>query len=230
MSMKITNVINDINLTFSISFQDLTSHELIECLSKFFDENVHQFTVIDYIIFCKACAKADYKPANWETKVCPTLETFKFGIYLGRLHGFNWAEFAFDLDKLGYHDARLIYKILSSKYFQSQSWYTQQNVEKLREILSRYDEAANSLCEESDSESLESDDEMTTAKVERRNESPLLKDLSNIFGSEKVCSNVRIEGMLTIPYVLKMDLQSGEFLPITEAQTLSRDIGVNELL
>lgn len=216
-----------------ILFQDLTSHELIECLSKFFDENISQFTVIDYIIFCKACAKADYKPANWETKVYPTLKTFKFGIHLGRLNDFNWAEFVFDLDKLGYHDARMIYKILSSKHFQSQNWYNQDNVEKLREIFSRCDETANSAAansEESDSESCESDDEVTEIKVQSRDESPLFKDLSNMFGSNKVCSNVRLEGKLVIPYVLKMDLQSGEFLPITEVPTLSRSIGNNEIL
>lgn len=64
----------------------------------------------------------------------------------------------------------------------------------------------------------------------RRDESPLSEDLSNIasFGWNKVCSNVRIEGKLTVPYVLKMNLQSGEFVPITEVQTLSRHIGHNE--
>lgn len=151
-------------------------------------------------------------------------------MYLSRLNDFNWAEFVSDLDKLGYHDHVLIQKILSSKYLQSLSWYSRDNVEKLKEILSRCDETTNNYCEELDSEGSESDDEVTTAEAERRDESPLFEDLSNMFGSNKVCSNVRINRKLKIPYLLKMDLQSGEFLPITEEQTLTRHIGNNELL
>lgn len=183
--------------------------------------------MIDYIIFCKACAKADYKPANWETKVFPTLKTFKFGIHLLKLNNFNWAEFVFDLDKLGYHDPRLIYKILNSKPLQSFNWYNQDNIEKLKEILDRCDTTTNNYCEELDSESSESDNETTTANVGNRDGSSMFADLSNMCGANKIWSNVRIEGNLTIPYVLKMDLESGEFLPITEVPRFNDN---NELL
>lgn len=211
--------------------QDFTSHELIECLSQFFDENIQHFTEVDYIIFCKACANANYKPANWESKILPVLKTFKFDIYLSRLNDFNWAEFVFDLNKLGYCDTRLIQKILSSKYLQSLNWYTQNNVEKLKEILNRHDTTTNDFCEESDIESLdESDDEITTAKVELGDESPLFRDLTNMFGANKIWSNVRIERKLMIPYVLKMDLQTGEFLSITKEPFSPRHIDSNELL
>lgn len=150
-----------------------------------------------------------------------------------RLNHFNWAEFICDLDKLGYRDERLVHKILNSKYLQSFSWYNDENIEKLKEILHRCDTTThNFLEEESDSECLENDDEMTAerAAAEIRTESPLFKDLSNMFGANKIWSNARITGNLKIPYVLKMDIQSGEFLPITDVPTSSQYIQNNELL
>lgn len=208
---------------FSFS-QDFTSSGLIEYLSEYFNENVQQFTLKDYIIFCKACAKAEYKPVNWESNVYPALKTFKFGLHLDKLSDFNWAEFVFDLDNLGHRDARLIQKILNRKSFRSSSWYNQENIEKLKGILSQCDPAATNIAEVWDSESFDSDDEMATP------DSPLYKDLSNMFGSNKICTNVCIEGNFTIPYVLKMDWQSGEFLPITEVQSLPPSISGNEVL
>lgn len=206
------------NFSFYFS-QDFTSSELIECLSKFSD-----FTVFHYIIFCKACAKANYKPANWDTKIRPTLETFKFDIYLDRRFQFNCAEFVFDLDKLGYCDTRMIHKILRSR------WYTENNVEKLKEILNRYDANDSSHHKESDIESLESDDEITEANREIGDESPLFKDLTHMFGANKIWSSVRIARKLKIPYVLKMDLLTGEFLPITKDPFSPRHIDNDELL
>lgn len=151
---------------------------------------------------------------------------------MSRLNNFDWAEFVFDLDKLGYCDLRLIHKILSSKYLQSLQWYNQNNVEKLKEILNRHDATTNDFSnhEESDIESIESDDEIITTKEEKTDETPLFKDLTHMFGADKIWSNARIEGKLMIPYVLKMDLQTGEFLPITKEPFASRHINNNELL
>ena len=146
------------------------------------------------------------------------------------MNNFNWAEFVFDLNKLDYCDTRLVRKILSSKQLQSQNWYNQPNIEKLKEILDRYDSS-----EESDGESSESEDEFTTISSDDiRDGSPLSKDLSKMLGANKIQSNVQIERHLIIPYVLKMDLQSGEFLPISKTCTKmsfsSRYIDNNELL
>lgn len=201
--------------------QDFTSQNLIECLSKYFDEDMQHLNVSDYIIFCKACAKADYKPANWETTILSTLKTFKFDFYLNQLN-IDWAEFVLMLDKLGYCDTRLIRKLLKSNY----SFNNPKQEDKLIQILLRNGTSpAKEFTEDTDTNSVSDSEEVTME--ETNDESQLYRDLTNMFGAHKICSNVRIDRNLFVPYVLKIDLESGEFLPITKA---SQNIDSKELL
>lgn len=154
----------------------------------------------------------------------PTLKTFKFDIHLNKLNYFDWAVFVFQMDKLGHCDTRLIHKILKSKHLQSQKWYNPRNVEKLKEILNREGASVSDFNEETDRENhdeivaIEDEIVATTTKINDH----FHKDLVNMFGANKISTNVRVEKNLIIPYVLKMDLQSGEFLPITTAPSPSR--------
>lgn len=201
--------------------------DLIEHLSKFFelkDDDMRQLTVADYIIICNACAKADYKPTNWNSTILEALKTFKFSIYLTGLKHFDWAKFALNLEKLGYCDVRLIRNILSSKHLQNHINYDPVKFDRLREILEREDVSSSDLSdfsEDSDSESTSSD--------ETDDEPPLYDDFKSMFGANKIWPNVRIDNKLTIPYVLKMDLKSGDFLPFIQAPSVRHELK-NELL
>lgn len=198
------------------------SVELIENLSKFFEksENIQKLAVRDYIILCTACVKAEYKPTNWESHILEALGTFKFSNFLTAVQNFDWAQFALNLDKLGYCDTRLIQNILSSKYLQKQENYEQSKLDKLQEILDR---EGSSSSDDSDSENTSSSDEDTND-----DKLPLYGDLKNMFDT-KIWANVRIDRKLTIPYVLKMDLQSGDFMSVPEMPSIQHS-NDNELL
>lgn len=194
---------------------------LIDHLSKYFEtaEQVRELVVNDYIILCTACANANFKPSNWESHILVALKTFKFSIYITGLGSFDWAQFVLHLYKLGHIDVRLIKNILNSKYLQKQRWYEQAKLAKLQDILEREDVSSNDSDSEGSSlSSTDTDDEL-----------PLYDDLKEMFGASKLWPNVRVNRKVTIPYALKMDLQTGDFLPFPREPSL-RNIGNNELL
>lgn len=176
---------------------------LTEHLSKVFEsvDDARKLTVRDYIVLCTACARADYKPENWNY-ILEALETFRFDYYINNLGDFDWAEFALNLHKLGYCDPKSIRKIVHSKYLQKQRKYDERKINKLREILEREDTSSSS----SDSDSLSSSDD------ELENDDRLYADLKGIFGSNKIWTNVYIDSDIRIPFVMTMNLQSGDFL------------------
>lgn len=208
---------------FSHSLQGFVNVDLIEHLSKFFElsDGRKDLTVVEYIIICNACARANYKPANWNPVILEALKTFKFDLYLTAFGNFDWAQFALNLDKLGYCDIQLIRTILNSKYLQKQKSYDPAKLNKLKTILEREGVSSSSSGDESDDESSSSDD--------TDDELPLYDDLKSMFGVNKIWPNVRIDSKLTIPYVLKMDLKTGDFLPFTEPP-LAPHKDTNELL
>lgn len=204
------------------------SQELIDHLSKFFEGDLQKQTVADYIIFCTACAKANYTPPNWESTILKALKTFKFGIYLTR--NFDWAEFVLNLDKLGYRDTQLLRKIINSKYLQSHHCYDENKAKKLKNILKREDGSSSDFVEESESDSSDSDSsDSEDATTDRTASLSLHRDLLNMFGVGKIWPNVRVDQKLTIPYMLKMDLSTGDFLLYSEKPSV-RYVGDNELL
>ena len=149
------------------------------------------------------------------------MKTFKFDIYLTAFGNFDWAQFALNLDKIGYCDIQLIQVILNSKHLQKQKCYDPAKLDKLKTILEREGVSSSESSDESDDESSSSDD--------TDDELPLYDDLKSMFGVNKIWPNVRIDSKLTIPYVLKMDLKTGDFLPFTEAP-LARHKENSELL
>lgn len=177
--------------------------ELTEHLSKVFEsvDDARKLTVGDYIILCTACARADYKPKNWDY-ILEALKTFKFYIYINALGDFDWADFALNLYKLGHCNLKFIRKIVFSKHLQKKRKFDEKKINKLREILEREDSSSSS----SDSDSLSSSDD------DLGNDEDLFADLKGIFGPNKFWTNVYIDSEITIPFVMKMDLQSGDFL------------------
>lgn len=192
-------------------------------MSKYFEEDLRELNVADYIIICTACARANYTPSNWESSILGALKTFKFSLYLTSLRNFDWAEFALNLDKLGYCNIKLMRNIVRSKYFQSQKCYDKNKIKKLQDILEREDAVSSDFSDESNSESSDSDDTSTDDEL------PIYDDLKNMFGVSKIWPNVQVDKKLTIPYVLKMDLRTGDFLPFSKAPSI-RNSSDNELL
>lgn len=197
---------------------------MIEHLSTYFEGDLRDLSVADYIILCTACAKTSYTPANWESTILNALKTFKFGIYLNGLRNFDWAQFALNLNQIGHCDTRLIHKIIQSKYFRAQKCYDQNKIDQLQEILER--EGASNLTDSGDESDCESSDSEYTSSED---ESLLYDDLKNMFGVTKIWRNVRVNDKLTVPYVLKMDLRTGDFLPFSKAPSI-RHTNDNELL
>lgn len=198
--------------------------DLIEHLSTFFEEkdDKRELTVNAYIIICNAAAKADYKPKNWDSTIIKALKTFRFRYYLTTFGSFDWAQFALNLDKLGYCDIHLIRNILRSKYIQKQKNYDPTKLDKLKEIIEREDVSSSDSSEDSDIESTSSDD------ADAVDELPLYDDLKSMFGVNKIWPNFQIDNRLTVPYILKIDLRSGDFLSFTEAPVRRNE--KNELL
>lgn len=182
-------------------------------------EQIRELNIRDYIILCTACAKAEYKPSNWEENILEALKTFNFSMYLTGLGSFDWAQFVMRLDSLGYCDIRLIRNILNSTFLRKQKWFDQSKVDKLVDILEREDATiSNSDSESSSNEYTDTDDEL-----------PLHSDLKEMFGASKLWSNVRIDKKVTVPFLLKMDLQTGDFIPFSKEPSI-RNIAENELL
>lgn len=189
--------------------------ELIEHLSKSFDENIRKMSIFDYIVICTACIKADYTPPNWESSILNALKTFKFGYYLTNIKDFDWIQFALNLNKLGHCDTHLFRKILNSKYLRSQKWFDQNKADKLREILDSKDALSSDSSESSsDSDSDTESEEIGTDQM------PLFTDLVNIIGENKIWPNVRVSRRLIVPYILKMDFRSGDFLASLNAPSV----------
>lgn len=208
-----------------LDLQGIVSQSLIEHLTTFFEtKDVRKFTLTDYIILCTACARSDYTPPNWDS-VLQVLKTYKFNLYLSSFKGFDWFQFAIDLDKVGHCDIRMIQKIVNSKYLQTTEFCNQNKIEKLREILKRENASSSdsSSSDESDSESSESSDESSADDLS------FYEDLRSMFGASKIWQKVKIGERLSIPYVLKMDLRSGDFLPFSKDCSV-RDVTDNELL
>lgn len=203
--------------------QDFVSQELIEHLSTYFGGDLRELNVADYIIICTACAKANYTPSNWESAVLGALKTFKFSLYLTSLRNFDWSEFTLNLNKLGYCHTQLMRNVVRSKYFQSQKCYDKNKIKKLQEILEREDALSSDFSNGSSSES--SDIEGTTTD----DEPPLYDDLKHILGVSKFWTNVQVDKKLTIPYMLKMDLRTGDFLPFSKTPSI-RNSADHELL
>lgn len=201
--------------------QDFISQDLIDHLSHYFDENIRDMTIYNYIVFCTACAKADFKPSNWESTILPALKTFAFRFYLNNLRGFDWPEFALRLHKLGYCDPRFIQRIIYSKNAKLQKSYDQNKIAKLKEILEQENVTSSDSSEESDSESSDTDGQS--------NDDVLYDDLKDMLGANKIWSNVKIAKRVTVPYVLKMNLVSGDLLPFPKEPSI-RDVNEDELL
>lgn len=176
---------------------------------------------------CRACAKTSYKPPNWDSTILKAMKTFKFGFYLTALRNFDWAEFVLDLEKLGYCDTDLLYKIIHSKYFQSQKCYDSNKMNRVREILERKSVKVGDTSDLSDDDS--SSDSSDSDYISSDDESPLYDDLTKMFGVTKVWRNFRLDKKLTIPFVLKMDLRNGDFLPFSSITSM-RYISDHELV
>lgn len=186
----------------------------------FESEDMQKLDVHDYIVLCTACIKADYTPPNWET-ILQRLKSFKFSYYLSNFGQFDWLQFAIDLDKLGHSDIDLIRKIINSKYMQSKRFYHPSKIENLKKILERENASYSDTGDVSDSQSSDS---------EHMDGAPSFHDdLKRMFGANKIWTKLRIDSKLTLPYVLKIDLESGDFLPILKEPT-TEDTTDEELL
>lgn len=206
----------DIKLNLVIFFQGITNVELIEHLSEYFNskDDLRKLTVADYIIIVRACDGAGYKPKNWDSHIVQALKTFKFSIYLSGLGGFDWAKFALTLNKLGCSDTRLIKNILKSKHLQKQKCYDERKLKQLKDILDH--EVAYSVL----SDDFESEMTLSSSEESTDDELTFYDDLKSMFGADKIWTNLQISDGLEIPYVLKMDLKSGDFLPLTERPSI----------
>lgn len=186
----------------------------------FESEEMREFDVHDYIILCTACTKADYTPPNWET-ILEKLKSFKFSYYLSNFGQFDWLQFAIDLDKLGHCDIDLIRTLINSKYMQSKRFYDPIKIENLKKILERENASYSETGDELDSQ--------TSDNEHMDDESSFHDDLKRMIGANKIWTKLRIDRKLTLPYVLKIDLESGDFLPILKEPT-AEDTTDKELL
>ncbi|XP_031621528.1 uncharacterized protein LOC116339655 isoform X2 [Contarinia nasturtii] len=195
------------------------SESLIDRLSTYFQskESLRQLTFHDYLIICRACHKSGYKPKNWQSKIVDALKSFNFSVYLNTLGSFDWVKFALSLNDLGYCDTQLIESILKAEYIKKKHNYDVEQLEKLQEIL---DQKNADLAK--DNIAVDNEYGLKEAFVNASAENvpcSVYKDLKSMFGDNFIRENVQIKANLKIPFVLKMDLESGNFLPINEIHT-----------
>lgn len=208
------------------------SKNLIDHLSQYFQskESVRQLTISEYIVMCRACRTAGYKPDNWQSHIVNALKSFNFSIYLPVLENFNWAKFALTLYDLGYCDTQLIENILQTNYIHKNCDAAQ--LDELEAIFDNrlvelFKQHKNNIINNQSQSNIDRseyyeiwDDKEYDNSFDAAHLSPVYNDLKYMFGANFVWYNLQIDSNLKIPFVLKIDGKTGEFLPIYEKPTL----------
>lgn len=157
------------------SFFQGHGHRSIDCLSKLFEKESFELDVHIFIQMCSACGKYDYKPSNWETSICPALQSFDFRLHIDEVKNFNWPEFVWKLHSLGHCDTELIEAVLGSSKFKKSIYI----------------------------------DYVKMIQFET-----LIESLQEIFGSQNIMVDHQVAEQRTIPFLLLMNLETKDFLPI----------------
>lgn len=206
-------------IEYFLSLQNLKSTDLIDHLSSFFDSDDSKscLQINDYLSLCIACSQANYKPSNWDSKILPAIKTFGFHRYLLDVEKFDWIRFAVILNSLGFNDIMLIKSITETRFTESIDSYHKSDMKKLQDILARENSSSGSseMCRHS--------------SPTNEMKSLLKQDLENMIGAKRLWTDLNVNARLTIPFVLKMNLRSGDFLPITDKPT-KQSVGEDELL
>ncbi|XP_055313003.1 uncharacterized protein LOC129574678 isoform X2 [Sitodiplosis mosellana] len=181
---------------------NFASTQLIDFVSIAFNKtywnNKHVFVEVDdYGIFCTACEKANYKPTNWESNVVPAIKRAK----LQESNFFKQVDLALTLHKLGIQHAAFIENFFNSA--QLTHWH--KNNKKLAEVHKAY--------------SIGTPLEVAEPKTQK-NVTPYMSwlalDLEKFIGANKVLNNVIVSDDLTVPLVLKVNTETGNFLDMKE--------------
>lgn len=141
---------------------------------------------------CCACEKYDYKPSNWDASIFPALQSFEFCAHIDELENFSWPEFALKLYSLGHCDSKLIEAVLRSTKFKD----------------SIYNDCLQEILMNRDSKDLHND---LPNLIQLQT---LIKNLEEIFGSQNIVIDHRVDEQCTIPFLLLVNLKTKEFLPI----------------
>lgn len=155
---------------------------------------------------CIACEKTHHTPSNWSTHILPALQATKFEKYLGN-RNIDWLQFALTLNSLGFRNDNLIQRVTSTRYIESLPSFDHEVYKELKTI----------------SKSERSADDANDSISQIRpigSKSLLYQDLENLVGPQKLWPNFAVNQHFTIPFVLKMDLNSGEFMDLMTAPSL----------
>lgn len=129
---------------------------------------------------------ANYKPHNWDTKMVPAIEKAPvFGIEYQKQ-----IDYALTLNRLGIYQDELIERLMKSTVCQKRF----KNDPKLHELYRIYG----------------NDDEQYSNWT--RYAIWLISDLGKFLGPKKMLSNVVINKDVTVPIVMKVDGNTGEFI------------------
>lgn len=184
------------------SLQSWTSPDLIEFLSKVFNDNndsdLHPvLRPKDYVTLCTACEMTNYRPNNWDTRMVPAIE--KAPVYGIEYH--KQIDYALTLNKLGIYQDELVEKLMKSTEIQK----LYKHNPKLHEVYRIYG----------------NDDEKYANWS--RYAIWLKTDLEKFLGPKKVLTNVVISKDVTVPIVMKIDITTGEFIEMN-ANTVKKDL------
>lgn len=190
--------------------------ELIDFLSVVFNTDKHKkLKIDDYRVFCTACELSDHRPSNWDSKVVPAIKSAR----LQDSNCFFQANLACTLHSLGIqHDEFMEYFFNSELY---KNW--NKNDRRLTKVHKGY------LAERKE----EVDDE---PKIQPNINSKsymswLTSDLEKFVGSNKVMNNVTLNKDLTVPLVLKVNTETGNFMDMKEgSRTKNLMCNKNELM
>lgn len=185
-----------------LPFQSWTSPELIEFISSVFNDHhdLELYQVIrpkDYVTLCNACEMTNYKPANWDTKMVPAIE--KAPIVGIEYH--KQIDYALTLHKLGIYQDQLIEKLMKSTEIQR----LYKHDPKLHEVYRIY-----------------GDDDEKFANWTRY-AIWLKTDLEKFIGPKKVLTNVVVNKDVTVPFVMKINTNTGELIEM-KANTVKKDL------
>lgn len=138
---------------------------------------------------------------NWETNILPLLKNLQFDKHLNNKK-VNWLECALALNSIGHPDKELMRSIVETRYVESLPFYNKNHFEELKKILNH---AFSTEIDTNEPAAIHAN---------------ISNDLENIIGVDKIWHNFSINNMFTLPFVVKLDLNTGNFMPIKEAPSV----------
>lgn len=182
---------------------------MIDFLSNVFDSNKYKrLKLDDYAILCTSCAQAIYKPYNWEEKIVPAIKEAE----IQKTDFYKQIDLALTLNQLGIHHEEFVDHLLKSAEIQ----VLYKNDSRLDQVQKVYANEKNEL-----KQKVNNQPSLSTYLTW------LTSDVETFIGANKVLNNVMVSKDLTVPLVMKVNTETGDFIDM-KSKSMKHNLICNE--